>query len=438
MNRIRRLHDERGVALPMALMTLSLLTTLLLVFGVLAQTEPIIAANQLRVTQARALAESGFEHAVWALSEGVVAREHTPPLVLPAGALDTPLPSPTPAPFDGSVFTVVGFTGGYTVTVTTPAGKPNERLIVSTGWTPNNTAADKRTKARRTIQAVVSRIPNLGLNAPCALCVKGDLGVAGSTTIDSTLDTTCGNKVGTYSAGALTLGPRAEIKGADGNATANQSTDYLTGQAASTFDSFTLSASNLDQLKKLATANGTYFGPGYTTTTNSSGQTTPTSSTYDGTVNLTTANKVKNGIVFIDTISGHDVGAPPDPADFAHARIGGNPFLAGDFTGWIVVNGSLTIAGSMKINGLVYVVNDFTYNATGTGEINGLAISQNVHDTPPTSISSDDDLEANHTSRVTFNCANARSLANVPQTFALEPGTYCERTEESSATCPPI
>ena len=76
MNRTGLLHDECGVALPMALMTLSLLTTLLVVFGVLAQTEPIIAANQLRVTQARALAESGFEHAVWALSEGVMAREH--------------------------------------------------------------------------------------------------------------------------------------------------------------------------------------------------------------------------------------------------------------------------------------------------------------------------------------------------------------------------
>lgn len=434
MNRTGLLHDECGVALPMALMTLSLLTTLLVVFGVLAQTEPIIAANQLRVTQARALAESGFEHAVWALSEGVIAREHIPPLVPPAGTLDTPLPSPTPAPFDGSVFTVAGFTGGYTVTVTAPAGRPNDRLIVSTGWTPNNTAADKRTKASRTIQAVVNRIPNLGLNAPCALCVKGNLGVAGATTIDSTLDTTCGNKVGTYSAGTLTLGPRAEIKGADGNATANQSTDYVTGEAASAFDSFTLSASNLDQLKKLATANGTYFGPGYTTTTDSSGQTTPTSSTYDGTVDLTTANKVKNGIVFIDTVSGNNVGAPPDPADFAHAKIGGNPFLAGDFTGWIVVNGSLTIAGNMKINGLVYVVNDLTYNATGTGEINGLAVSQNVHD-PATSISSDDDTD---TKRVKFNCANARNLSNVPQTFTLEPGTYCERAEDSSATCPPL
>ena len=45
MNGMRRLQDERGVALPMALMILLLLTTLMLAFAVLSQTEPVIAAN---------------------------------------------------------------------------------------------------------------------------------------------------------------------------------------------------------------------------------------------------------------------------------------------------------------------------------------------------------------------------------------------------------
>src|SRR5688572_22359198 len=103
MNILTRLDDERGVALPMAMMTLLLLTTLMLAFGVLAQTEPVIAANQLRVAQARALAESGFERALWALSEGNAN----------PGAPDTlanPLPGTgvvavtAPAPYDGSQF----------------------------------------------------------------------------------------------------------------------------------------------------------------------------------------------------------------------------------------------------------------------------------------------------------------------------------------------
>lgn len=437
MNAMRRLRDERGVALPMAMMTLLLLTTLMLAFAVLSQTEPVIAANQLRVAQARSLAESGFEHAVWALSEGAIAREADPPQPLPQGALDTPLPVPTPAPFNGAIFTVAGETGGYTVTVTTPAGKPNERLIVSTGWTPTNSDTDKRTKAHRTVQAIVERLPNLGLNAPCALCVKGDLAVGGTATVDSTLDTSCGEKVGTFSSGTLALGGNAQIKGADGNATANQSTDYLTGQPASAFDNFTLSSNNLNQLKRLAKANGTYFGPGYTKTTNANGETTPTSAAYDGSVSLTAANKIKNGIVFFDTVSGNNIGTPPDPADFADIRLGGNFSLSPDFTGWIVVNGSLAISGDMKINGLVYAVNDFTYNGTGNGEINGLAISQNVYDTTATSISSED-AQATGNSRVKFNCANTRNVATVPQTFTLKLGTYCERTDDSSAMCPPI
>src|SRR5256885_5925 len=59
---LQHLTNERGVAMPMAMMTLVLLTTLMLAFSVLSQTEPVIAANQMRVSQARALAGSRFEY----------------------------------------------------------------------------------------------------------------------------------------------------------------------------------------------------------------------------------------------------------------------------------------------------------------------------------------------------------------------------------------
>ncbi len=426
MPTVRSTRNERGVALPMALMMLVLLTTLMLAFAVLSQSEPVIAANQLRVTQARALAESGFEHAVWALSQGVIAKESVPVQPLPAGALDDPLPAPTPAPFNGAVFTSIGATGGYIVTVTTPdpVGKPNERLIVATGWTPTNDATDKRTKAHRTIRGTVERIPNLAMKAPCALCVKGDVGVGGNSTIDSTLDTSCGNKKGTYSAGNLDLAGSADIKGADGNTTANQATDYTAHADPNTFKDFTLSDGNLDALKKLAKANGTYFGPGFSGATNSNGEAVP--GTYSGSVSFSAGNKVKNGVVFIDTISGNNIGSPPNPSDFGVLGINGNPFLAGDFSGWIIVNGSLSISGNMKINGLVYAVNDFTYNGTGTGEINGLAISQNVYDVTATSISSSDDTETKGNSRIKYNCANSRQINTIPQGYALVSGTYRE------------
>src|SRR5215813_13786783 len=148
--------NERGVALPMALITLVLLTTLMLAFAVLAQTEPVIASNQLRVSQARALAESGFEYAVWALGAGNVT---TPP----SGTIANPMPSsPAPAPFDAvlpnvsGTFISVGNTGGFLVRVINdPAGDPDTRQITATGWTPTSDVTDTHTKAHRTIQAKV-------------------------------------------------------------------------------------------------------------------------------------------------------------------------------------------------------------------------------------------------------------------------------------------
>src|SRR5262245_19946271 len=110
-------RDQRGVALPMALLSLALLTTLMLAFAAMSQTEPVIAGNQLRVSQAHAQAESGVEHAIWALTAGNVL----PGDPLPAGTLANPMPSsPAPTPFNGVFFTAMGSTGGYTVQVTTP------------------------------------------------------------------------------------------------------------------------------------------------------------------------------------------------------------------------------------------------------------------------------------------------------------------------------
>ena len=113
-----------------------------------------------------------------------------------------------------------------------------------------------------------------------------------------------------------------------------------------------------------------------------------------------------------------------DPANIANVLIHGNPFDNPEFTGWIIVNGSLTISGSMKINGLVYTNNDFTYNGTGTGYISGLVVSQNKLDTVGTSIA--DDSSSTGNSRIRFNCAATRNANYVPKGFFLQAGTYRE------------
>src|SRR5688500_16184762 len=196
MNVFRLFRDERGIALPMAMMTLLLLTTLMLAFGVLAQTEPVIAANQLRVAQARALAESGMERARWALSEGALNPGATNSIANPMPNSGGVNPVMAPAPYDGSLF-MTSSTGGFIVTVQTmnPAANPHVRRIIATGYTPTNLVTDTRPKAHRRIQADFEILPDMGLKPPCALCVQGGLDVGGSAVLSATADVSCGNMV---------------------------------------------------------------------------------------------------------------------------------------------------------------------------------------------------------------------------------------------------
>ncbi|HXH83986.1 MAG TPA: hypothetical protein VNN07_13810 [Candidatus Tectomicrobia bacterium] len=400
-------RNERGVALPLAMIALGLLTSLMLAFAVLAQSEPMIAANHLRVSQARALAESGFERAVWALSQGRM----NPGC---AGCIDSPLPAPVPQPYDGSQFVAVGNTGGYVVTVT-PGPLPNERNIRAVGWTPTDDAADTRTKAHRIIEATVEALPDFGGDAPCALCVKGALDVGGNATIDGTQDTSCGSKKASITVGATDRGGSSELRGADGNSTPNESTDYSYNVDPSSFDGITFTSAQMKTLRELAKKNGTYFGPGYP---NGSPSLVP----YLGAVTFNSSNKLKDGIVFIDTISGTDLTADSLITDMANVSIHGNPFVSGTFTGWIIVNGSINISGNMQINGMVYAMNDIVYNGTGTGRISGIAVSQNVKDISSTTI--DSDLTGQ--SKIIFNCEHARGGGKAPGGFLLKPGTYRE------------
>ena len=415
LQRMRTLiANEQGVALPMALITLVLLTTLMLAFAVLSQTEPVIAANQLRVSQARALAESGFEYAVWALSNSTDPKGLASPLAS----------SPAPSPFNGTAYTVLGGTGGFTVKVENdPSGDANVRQITAIGWTPTNSSTDTHTKAHRQIQAKVVVIPNLGLSAPCALCVKGELSVGGNAAINGTNgDASCGsnNKYGTYTSGATTTGGSATVTGGAGGVAQNQ------GDAP--FAGFTYSNADLTALKILAMKNGTYFGPGYSGATDSNGK--AVAGTWSGSLSFNSSNRVANGIVFIDTTDGVNLASSgSDTSTLSSLDIHGNPFAGASdgstFTGMIVVNGSLSISGNMQINGLVYAVNDFTYNGTGTGGISGLAISQNIRDTSATSI----DTSTGGNSNITFNCHNATQVLNIPPGFSLVPGSYRELTD---------
>ncbi|PYN48548.1 MAG: hypothetical protein DMD95_03110, partial [Candidatus Rokuibacteriota bacterium] len=158
--------NERGLALPMAVLLLLVLTSLMLAFVSLAQTEPMIAKNHLLATQARAQAEAGFERAVWALSQGAIAK--AVPAAIPQYAIDPALlpidGSVAPAPYNGSVY-VSGTTGGFEVTVTRKPGMgTNQREVEAIGYAPGNTAP---TRSRRRIVATVEKLPDVAFDTPC-------------------------------------------------------------------------------------------------------------------------------------------------------------------------------------------------------------------------------------------------------------------------------
>jgi hypothetical protein len=387
----RLLTDERGAALPMALFAMAILTTLIIAFSIMASTEPLIAANQQTVAQARAIAESGVERATWALNNATHA-----------SGLSDPMPSTVPAPYDGSAPVDVALNantlGVFRITVTNGAAS-NERNIVAVGSIPN----DVSPRARQRIQVTVIKfqIPD----PPAALSVRGELQVGGNTLISSRDDTSCGAKVGTYTTGSTNVqGGAAEVFGA-GNGTANEpGSDIAQGQPTAAFDTYLLSDNDMAALKAYAKSQGTY---------------------YQGAVEFSSSNRMPNGVIFVDTASGNPITSSSDPADMANVTIHGNAPASTDgiFHGWLIINGSLAISGNFQMWGYGYVMNDLTYTGTGTGQIVGAMLSRNIRDTSSTTI----DTNTGGNASIIYDCAKARDGGGfVPRTFSVKAGTYRE------------
>jgi Tfp pilus assembly protein PilX len=388
-------RSQRGVALPMALLTMLILSALIIGFSMMAASEPVLANNQLQVAQARGVAESGVDRAIWALNNPANANGIPNPLVTPA------------APFDGTTAIPVMVNGAqvgvFTVSVTNGA-TASERNIVATGWTPTNTGAGSKVKQKIQVTVFQSRF----LDPPAALTVRGEINASGHALIDSRADTSCGAKVGTYSEGATTVGGSAAIYGADGNNVQNQAGDMTQNAPDASFNPYTYSNTELDALKALAKQNGTYF---------------------QGTASFNSSNQMPNGIIYVDTVSGQNIdknGPNTTPiSDFASVDIHGNAPLdtSGIFSGMLIVAGSLSISGTFQMHGTVYMLNDFTYLGTGTGQIVGAVVSQNIRDTSATSI----DADTGGNSTIIWNCNYAKTGGGqLPQTFTIETGTYKE------------
>src|SRR5712692_10268587 len=254
-----RLHalirSQRGVALPMALICLLILSALIVAFSMMAASEPVLANNQLLVAQARAVAESGVERAIWALNRGF--NDATD-----ARGIPYPLVTPVAAPYNGTTAIPVMVNGVQVGVVTisvTQGTLANERNIIATGWTPTNTGTGPKVKQR--IQVTVYQVGALDLPSP--LTVRGEIGASGTARIDSRSDTDsrCGGaKPGSYSRDITNANGNAKIWGYDnGNSDYNQPGDIYQNKPDANFVPWTYSNTELNALKALAKANGTYY-----------------------------------------------------------------------------------------------------------------------------------------------------------------------------------
>lgn len=434
---LARLTDERGVALPLAMIALALLTSLMIAFAVLAKSEPIIANNQHRVAQARSLADSGIERVIWALNAtSLNGGIDAPPATLVAAA-----------PYDGAEMFTLGPTGSFTVRVTGVGA--NEVTVDSNGWHPDPNAT---ARGHRHVTANVTRITPIWDLLPCALCVRGELNVGGGALIDGRTslalgNNSCGPKLGSASyqhpdavtgqlIGGTTSPPQgaASIWGApDGNNVANQASDYSQQLNPAGFDAGMFTDSDINLLRTLAKKNGTYFGPGYTRVDNTGTAVYDPTSTWDGRITFSSSNQVKNGILFIDTVSGNNIPldqSQQNPNDFADAGVTGNFWMTqitDSFRGWIFVNGKLTIEGQVKIKGLVYAMNDIVhYSGTGNGEIDGQLVSRNIRDTDSTQIGIGTDVAVEGNSTIRFDCNAVRNPPGLSIVWSMKPGSYRE------------
>ena len=385
----------------------------MLALASLSRTEPVIAANHLRGSQARTLAESGIEYALWALSNP----EHP-------GGVPTPLPgTDRAAPFDGRTFVALGGTGGFTVKVASDAGgDPQRRTLSAVGWTPTNSPTDPRPKAHRTVTVDAVAIPHLGARAPCALCVRGPLDrhrPRGDRRRQPRSRLWRRHQ-------ARHVHPRRHDPGRTGR-DFRRSRRRAQNQPAGAFEPVTLSPAALEALRTLAWRNGTYYGPGFPR----GGAVSDGQATWSGRIAFDATNPLPDGVVFVDTTDGGN-GAAGAVTTLAAARLDAGAFgtRAEGFRGWIVVNGSLEITAGLRIEGLVYARDGLTYQAAGAGAIEGLAVSLNVSETAGARMEAMGGGELT----VRFDCARATAAGLVPRGFRMIPGTYREDADPVVAT----
>lgn len=382
------MRDQRGAVLPLTMMILVVLSAVLIALSGLTGQEPLIASNHVMVVQAQALAEAGLERALWALST-------------PESADGIPWSAKAPAPYDGSAFLGVAtesgaLLGGYRLTVTGEGDRQREVTVV--GLVPGDVGPLGR--ARQDISATLIRLRFPA--PPAGLSVRGGLTIGDGVTIDARTDGSCGDRAGTWSTGVTTAAAGAQIHGRSGDtAIPNEPTDIRQEQPVGVFDELAFSAAELLALKAVARVRGTY---------------------YQGAVTFDAARRIPDGVIFVDTGSGQPITDATPASDLATVTIGdGAAGPGGVFRGWIIVNGSLSIAGDVTLRGLTYVADRLSQ--TGVARLVGATMVGHVRTATPSLV----DARPAGDAAVAWSCEEGRTGGGlIPSRWMVKPGSYRE------------
>jgi len=386
-----RSEGERGAVLPLAMLSLLVLSAVLIGLSMLTGQEPLVAANHVMIVQAQALAEAGLERALWALSSPKA----------PEGVAWTAV---APAPYDGSqlirVATDVASVGGFRLTISGESDR--QRKVVAIGLVPGDDGPLGR--ARQEISATVIRLRFPAF--PAGLAVRGDLTIGNGVTVDASADGSCGDLAGTWSSGATTLGSGSQVLGRSGDpAIPSEAADARQLQPTGAFDEAAFAPAELSALKAMARARGTY---------------------YQGAVAFDAARPVPDGLIFVDTVSGQPITEATPEADLAAVSIGDGAGTSpgGSFRGWLVINGSLSIAGSIALEGFVYAADRL--DQTGAARLVGAAVAGHVRSTRPSLVAARPAGGA----ALVWNCEVGRTGGRViPQRWMVKPGSYREAAQ---------
>jgi hypothetical protein len=369
---------------------LLVLSVTLIALSVLTGQEPVIGGNHVMIIQAHALAEAGLERALWALS--------TPGS--PDGISWSTVAGP---PYDGTQFigvaTETGASlGGFRVAVSGEGDR--QRQVTSTGLVPGDLSPLGSARQDISATAVRFRFPA----PPAGIAVRGDLEIGNGVVVDATMDGTCGDRAGTWSTGITSIGAGARVQGRGGDgAVPNEGTDVLQQQAAAMIDAISFTESELQAMKAIAQARGTY---------------------YRGAVVFDATRRLPDGLVFIDTVSGQSITqATPDPDLAAVTIADGAPVgPGGSFRGWVVVNGTLSLMGGVSLQGLVYAADRISQS--GTARLVGAAMAGHVRSS---STPSRIDARPAGGPAVAWSCEAGRTGGGtIPQRWLVKPGSYRE------------